>query len=173
MAIRVIHAVPTQVTRLVVATPFARALAIDIVQERIIVSTWVAARFATSHRAATRRSALARETVRQLDAYLRRKLAVFDLPLDLAGTAFERAVWEAVATIPFGVRVPYADVARAIDRPGAQRAVARAMSKTPLDLFIPAHRVIGADGTIKGAGSGSMRRRLLAFESNASRVRRR
>jgi len=154
------------VIRLVAATPFSRALAIDIADERIVASSWVAARLVTPQRSATRRSALAREILRQLGAYLQKKLAIFDLPLALVGTEFELAVWQAVTTIPFGVRVPYAEVARAIDRPGAHRGVARAMSKSRVDLFIPAHRVIGADGRIKGAGRGSMRRRLLAFESD-------
>jgi O-6-methylguanine DNA methyltransferase len=61
--------------------------------------------------------------------------------------------------------VSYADIARAIGRPRAHRGVARAMSRTPLDLFIPAHRVLGADGTIKGDElQTAMRRQLLQFE---------
>jgi len=112
----------------------------------------------------TRRGSLAAEVVRQVAAYAKKRLVVFDLPLDLGGTEFELAVWRAVMTIPFGLRVSYADVARAVDRPAAHRGVARAMAATPYALFIPAHRVVGADGKVKGAAPNSMRMRLLAFE---------
>ncbi|MGH7755567.1 MAG: methylated-DNA--[protein]-cysteine S-methyltransferase, partial [Vulcanimicrobiaceae bacterium] len=150
--------------RLVVATPFARTLIVGIAHGRVAASAWVAPRPSATKPAAAR-SPLARETLRQLKAYLARKLPVFDLPLALLGTPFEVAVWQTVATIPFGMRVPYGEVARAVGRPGAHRGVARAMSHAPLALFIPAHRVIGADGKVKGAARGSMRLRLLAFES--------
>ena len=72
--------------------------------------------------------------------------------------------WRCVAALEVGEIVSYADVARAIGRPGAHRGVATAMGRSPLDLFIPAHRVVGADGRIRGASPGSMRRALLAFE---------
>jgi methylated-DNA-[protein]-cysteine S-methyltransferase len=151
---------------LVIPTPFGKSLAIEFSSDEIIASSWVALDVAPSQR--MRSGALVRETIRQVNAYLAKRLAVFEVPLFLAGSPFELAVWSAVRTIPFGTRVSYADVARAVDRPGLHRAVARAMAKTPFALLIPAHRVVGADGKIKGAEKNSMRARLLAFESPAT-----
>lgn len=110
------------------------------------------------------RDPLLRETRAQVEAYFRKRLRRFDLPLALAGTAFQVAVWRLVASLEVGELISYGDVAAAIGAPLAHRGVAAAMRKTPYDLLIPAHRVIGADGRIKGAGPNSLRRRLLTFE---------
>ena len=109
-------------------------------------------------------SALLQETARQVRLYFSRKLDVFTLPLIFDGTEFECAVWGLVSRLGFGEFISYADVARAIGHPGAHRAVAAAMGKTPIDLFIPAHRVIGSDGRLKGCTPGSIREKLFAFE---------
>lgn len=105
-----------------------------------------------------------REAFAQLDAYFKKRLRRFDLPLELPGTAFQIAVWRLVSQLETGELISYADVGRAIGAPLSHRGVAAAMGKTPFDLLIPAHRVVGADGRIKGAGPRSLRRRLLAFE---------
>ena len=110
------------------------------------------------------RDPLLREARAQIDAYFRKKLRRFDLPLALHGTPFQIAVWRLVASLEVGELISYGDVAGAIGAPLAHRGVAAAMRKTPYDLLIPAHRVIGADGGIKGAGANSLRRRLLEFE---------
>jgi O-6-methylguanine DNA methyltransferase len=165
------------VERLAIATPFARTLVVEISHERIVTSRFISPRARAASGARTPEalersrpaSDLARELGAQLGRYFAKRLVHFDVPLLLSGTPYELEVWNAVATIPFGTFVPYGEVARAIGRPGTHRGVARAMSNAPLDLFIPAHRVLGADGRVKGAAPGSMRLRLVAFERREPR----
>ena len=110
------------------------------------------------------RDPLLREARAQINAYFRKRLRRFDLPLALHGTPFQIAVWQLVASLEVGELISYGDIGRALGRPRAHRTVATAMRETPYDLLIPAHRVIGADGRVKGAGPNSLRRRLLTFE---------
>ena len=107
---------------------------------------------------------LLQEALRQVRLYCARKITVFTLPLAFDGTEFECAVWRLVSRLRFAEFVSYADVARAVGHPGAHRAVAATMGKSPIDLFIPAHRVIGADGRLKGCAPGSIREKLYLFE---------
>lgn len=104
------------------------------------------------------------ETARQVRAYFSKRLRRFDLPLHFEGTEFQKDVWSFVAGLEVGQLVSYGDLARLVGRPRAHRGVAAAMRSTPIDLFVPAHRVVGSDGTVRGAGANSVRRRLLAFE---------
>lgn len=148
-------------TDLLLPTPFGASLLVRAEQERIVTCEF---RPRSRARAAPVRDPLLREARAQLRAYFKKRLRCFDLPLALEGTRFQVTVWELVASLEFGELVSYGDVARAIGAPLAHRGVAAAMARTPCDLLIPAHRVIGADGRIKGAGPNSLRRRLLAFE---------
>ncbi|MDQ2681306.1 MAG: methylated-DNA--[protein]-cysteine S-methyltransferase [Candidatus Eremiobacteraeota bacterium] len=143
-------------------TPFGRALEIHAGEHGIVAAAWCSKPQVVTPRRVTH--PMLREAASQITAYFARRLKRFDLPLELSGTAFQIEIWQAVAELEVGQIVSYADVARALDRPQAHRSVAAAMSKAPLALLIPAHRVVGADGLIKGAAPNSMRRRLLAFE---------
>ena len=147
-----------------VRTPFGRDLFVACDDAGVIESRFVARRVRRATAEHATQSAMLASAVRQLEEYFSRRTGRFDVPLRLEGSAFATAVWRAVADLPAGSRASYADVARAIGRPNAHRAVATALAHTPLALFVPAHRVVGADGRVRGATPGSMRRRLLDFE---------
>jgi methylated-DNA-[protein]-cysteine S-methyltransferase len=107
-----------------------------------------------------------RETLRQLAEYFRGERTEFDLPLDPKGTGFQRAVWKALLEIPYGETCSYGDLARAIGRPAAVRAVGAANGSNPIAIIIPCHRVIGASGKLVGYGGGlPMKRMLLDLET--------
>ena len=102
---------------------------------------------------------------RQLTGYFTGTRLGFDLPLAPAGTPFQRAVWEALAAIPYGELRSYRDIARAIGRPAAVRAVGAANGRNPLPIVVPCHRVVGSDGSLTGfAGGLGIKRKLLELE---------
>ena len=108
---------------------------------------------------------------RQLAEYFEGGRREFDLPLAGPGTAFQRDVWRELRAIPFGATRSYADVARAIGRPKATRAVGAANGANPLAIFVPCHRVIGRDGRLTGYGGGlEAKRWLLEHEARAHRA---
>jgi AraC family transcriptional regulator of adaptative response/methylated-DNA-[protein]-cysteine methyltransferase len=101
----------------------------------------------------------------ELDEYFAGSRTQFDVPLETAGTPFQETVWAALREIPAGTVRSYLDVAKAIGRPTATRAVARANGDNRLAIVIPCHRVIGADGSLTGYGGGLWRKkRLLEVE---------
>jgi methylated-DNA-[protein]-cysteine S-methyltransferase len=105
------------------------------------------------------------QAVAQLVEFLEGKRRVFDLELDVRGTPFQRAVWEALLAIPYGETRAYAEIARAVGRPAAVRAVGTANGANPLPLVIPCHRVVETGGHLGGYGGGlPLKRRLLAME---------
>src|SRR5438105_11955762 len=104
---------------------------------------------------------LLRSTREQMRAYFAGELVDFDLPLDAAGTPFQRRVWEALRGIPYGGTVSYAEIARRIGLPTASRAVGAANGRNPISVIVPCHRVIGADGTLVGYGGGLERKQWL------------
>jgi methylated-DNA-[protein]-cysteine S-methyltransferase len=109
------------------------------------------------------------EAARQLAAYFAGKLTAFDLPLEPAGTEFQRGVWAALRTIPYGETWSYAQLADKVGNPSAVRAVGMANGRNPIALVIPCHRVIGSDGSLTGYGGGLDRKRfLLDLESGAA-----
>jgi len=105
------------------------------------------------------------ELRRQLAEYLAGRRRDFDLPLDLAGTEFQKLCWQELLRIPFGETRTYGELARSIGRPAAVRAVGQANHDNPIGVVVPCHRVIGADGSLTGYGGGlAMKRALLELE---------
>ena len=105
------------------------------------------------------------ETRRQLTEYFAGRRQAFSLKLDFNGTAFQKQVWNALLTIPFGETRSYGEIARQIGRPAAARAVGAANGKNPVSIVAPCHRVIGSTGTLTGfAGGLEAKARLLALE---------
>ncbi len=87
------------------------------------------------------------------------------IPIHPEGTVFQKAVWAALLEIPRGQTRSYADIARRLGRPNSVRAVAQAIARNPIHLFIPCHRVIGSDGQLTGFAGGLWRKAwLLEFE---------
>ena len=104
-------------------------------------------------------------TQHQLQEYFAGTRRQFDVPLDFAGTTFQKEVWQALLTIPFGQTRSYGEIARQIGRPAAVRAVGAANGKNPVSIIAPCHRVIGANGALTGfAGGLEAKQTLLALE---------
>jgi O-6-methylguanine DNA methyltransferase len=107
--------------------------------------------------------------VRELQEYFAGKRRQFDFALDLRGTEFQVACWQALVAIPYGETRSYADIARAVGRPQAFRAVGMANNRNPIAIVVPCHRVIASDGTLCGYGGGlDIKRKLLELEGALS-----
>lgn len=107
----------------------------------------------------------------QLDEYFAGRRQAFDLPLAPRGTAFQRAVWQMLASIPYGSTISYAQLASRVERPAAMRAVGAANGRNPLPIVLPCHRVIGADGSLTGFGGGLPTKQfLLELEGALPRI---
>jgi methylated-DNA-[protein]-cysteine S-methyltransferase len=103
--------------------------------------------------------------VEQLREYFAGERREFDLPIELAGTPFQRDVWQALGTIPYGTTLSYAELAAKVGRPTAFRAVGQANGANPVPIVLPCHRVLAAGGKIGGYGGGlPMKRQLLELE---------
>lgn len=112
------------------------------------------------------RHAVLREAARQLGEYFSGSRTAFDLPLRLQGTVFQRRVWQELQRIPYGCTRSYGELARAIGRASASRAVGLANSRNPISIIVPCHRVIGASGNLTGfAGGLETKAKLLELES--------
>ncbi len=109
---------------------------------------------------------LAPALAEELEAYLRGELTEFRTPLDLRGTAFQLDVWRQLLAIPYGQVRSYREVAAAIGRAPAVRAVGAANGANPVPVIVPCHRVIGSSGRLVGFGAGvEWKLRLLAIEN--------
>ncbi|MGC9667024.1 methylated-DNA--[protein]-cysteine S-methyltransferase [Planosporangium sp. 12N6] len=98
----------------------------------------------------------------QLEEYFAGRRTAFDLPLaDVGGSEFERAVWAALAEIPYGEMRTYGQIAATVGDPAAARAVGVACNRNRLPVLLPCHRVVGAGGKLVGFGGGVSRKRIL------------
>lgn len=110
-------------------------------------------------------SAAANEAATQILEYLAGKRRSFDLELAPTGSAFQKLVWNALREIPYGESLTCADMARTLGRPGAHRSVGSAVRSNPLAIVVPAHRVVGANGTPLGSGrTADVKQALLRME---------
>ena len=106
------------------------------------------------------------ETERQLEEYFAGRRKQFALKMDVSGTPFQRKVWNALLTIPFGETRSYREIAEQIGNPRAMRAVGAANGRNPLSIVAPCHRVVGSTGALTGfAGGLEIKAQLLAFEA--------
>ena len=109
---------------------------------------------------------LLRAAARQLEEYFAGQRRTFELPLAPAGSAFQRTVWEALRTIPYGRTRTYKQIAEQIGHARAFRAVGMANNRNPIAIVVPCHRVIGCDSKLTGYAAGlAIKERLLALES--------
>lgn len=109
------------------------------------------------------------DAANQLDEYLSGERTGFDLPVELVGTDFQRAVWNALQEVEYGTKASYADIAARIGKPGAARAVGQANRRNPLPIIVPCHRIVTASGALGGymgdvAPADGLKARLLAIE---------
>ena len=97
---------------------------------------------------------LLKEAEKELKAYFKGKLKKFTVPLDFKGTDFQKSVWAALLTIPFGETRSYAEIAKQIGKPDASRAVGAANGRNPISIIAPCHRVLGSNGRLTGFAAG-------------------
>lgn len=101
------------------------------------------------------------DTVKQMDEFMCGLRKTFEVEIDLAGSEFQMAVWNALLDIPYGETRSYGQIAKAIGQPKAARAVGLANNQNPLPIIVPCHRVIGASGKLTGYGGGVQRKKWL------------
>jgi methylated-DNA-[protein]-cysteine S-methyltransferase len=116
----------------------------------------------------TGRSPVLDEAAIQLAEYFGGTRLDFALSLGTRGTGFQELVWRALVTIPYGETCSYGDIARAIGRPAASRAVGAANGRNPIAIIVPCHRVIGGDGGLTGYGGGMVAKRWLLDHAHSS-----
>ena len=132
-------------------------------EEDALIRLWLPGQ--ETPRIASHETALLRQARDELEEYLAGGRREFTVPLRPQGTEFQRRAWEALTGIPYGETRTYREIAEAVQRPKAFRAVGNALNHNPLPIFIPCHRVVGSNGSLTGyAGGLELKRRLLTLE---------
>lgn len=111
--------------------------------------------------AATHENDISQKAASQVKEYFAGIRQSFDLPLSPAGTAFQQKVWQQLTKVQYGTTASYLDIARALDKASACRAVGSANGKNPISIVIPCHRIIGASGKLTGYAGGLERKAFL------------
>ncbi len=142
-----------------------------VANSRALVSVWFGEQLATGFNdAVEERNEVIQKTIKQLDEYFAGARTIFDLPVEPAGTEFQKQVWKTLQKIPFGQTVTYGAQANMLGKPNASRAVGAANGKNPITIIIPCHRVIGSDGSLTGFSGGlDIKKKLLKLENSVFR----
>lgn len=127
----------------------------------------VALNFVESSRQPAATTPLLSAAQEQLAAYFAGELRLFDLPLDLRGTDFQRRVWAQLLKVPYGETASYLEIALALGDPKSIRAVGAANGRNPVSIVVPCHRIIGSDGKLIGYGGGLWRKEWLLRHEGA------
>jgi methylated-DNA-[protein]-cysteine S-methyltransferase len=109
----------------------------------------------------TQANAISRLAAKQLNEYFKGQRRHFDLPLAPKGTDFQQSIWQKLLDVQYGQTASYLDIAMAIDKPKACRAVGAANGKNPISIVIPCHRIVGSNGTLTGYAGGLSRKSFL------------
>lgn len=111
------------------------------------------------------------QAIRELELYFQGRLTEFAVPVSLTGTPFQLDVWRAMLAVPYGKTATYGELAAAIGRPTAFRAVGMACHANPVPILLPCHRIVGKDGALTGYASGlDFKRHLLALEASQAKA---
>ena len=127
---------------------------IGIAEENGAVTNLFFSTEAPPQNAELKETALLKEVKKQLDEYFNKKRKIFDVPLKLEGTEFQKRDWQELLKIPYGETRSYGEIAKALGIPKGARAVGLANNRNPVSIIVPCHRVIGADGKLVGYGGG-------------------
>jgi len=165
--------IATPIGRLYLAATSRALVRVELPSARaeVRMNVWLALHFPL----APKRSGVSpilRKAATQIQGYFTADFTDFSVPLELWGTSFQTTVWKAVAKIPAGETRSYAEIAAAIGRPRAVRAVGAAQAANPLPILVPCHRVIGTDGRLTGyAGGLDVKQWLLDHEAKGTERR--
>lgn len=135
------------------------------VEDGAIVALRIGERVKCTVRGTAEDEAFLQRAINEVLSYIGGERRVFDLPIRADGTAFQQAVWQATLGVLYGSTATYAEIACAIGKPRAARAVGQALNKNPIHIMIPCHRIIGGGGALTGyAGGLACKRKLLQIE---------
>lgn len=140
---------------------------IGLIEIKVTAGAIISLEFVEEVREEERLAPIVEEAIRQLSAYFDGTRRDFDLPISPQGTDFQRLVWQHLLDIPFGQIISYQDLAKAIGKPEAIRAVGAANGQNPISIVVPCHRVLGSDGSLTGYGGGLWRKEWLLKHEGA------